>query len=83
MKYPLERGRQNATVTTGITALSIWWDEIQSGSRSVHDRDALWQAACLEARARDAARLGQTHAAGEDRCRAARVLLEAFVQAAP
>lgn len=65
-----------------VGALAQWHREMAAHSRSRLDFDALWHAAALEARARDAVRAGQFGAATEDRLRAAEIILQAFKAAA-
>jgi hypothetical protein len=67
MKIPAEVG-----------ALRLWWTELQSGERLRSDRDAIWRAACYEARARDEVRDGLLTAAREDRIRAAEIIADAL-----
>lgn len=57
-------------------ALVTWWEGLRAGSRSKYESDALWQAACLEARARDLIREGCVAAANEDRRNAAQIILD-------
>lgn len=57
-------------------ALVAWWSELLLGLRSRYDADALWRAACLEARARDLIREGLVAGANEDRRNAAQIILD-------
>ncbi len=60
-----------------IGALREWWDELAAGARTVRTSDGLRRGAILEARARDALKLGQRAAANRDRLETAAVILEA------
>ena len=64
-----------------VGVLAEWWAELRAGYRTRYDFDALWRAACLEARARGCERDGQYSAATEDRRRAAEIVLQAAVEA--
>jgi hypothetical protein len=54
-----------------------WWLELEAGARTIYDTDAVWRAACLEARARDALREGLVAEANDDRRRAAEIIIAA------
>ena len=64
-------------VPSEIGALRLWWDELRSGERRTTDFDALWRAACCEARAREALHDGLENAARQDRIEAARIIVAA------
>jgi hypothetical protein len=77
-------GRDLARVAE-IGALRQWWKELRAGvsgqdmnRASTWRTDALWRAACLEARARDFDALGLLRAADNDRRQAA--LIAATIQ---
>jgi hypothetical protein len=57
-------------------ALLSWWAALRAGSRTKYESDALWKAACLEARARDLICEGCVVAANEDRRAAAQIILD-------
>ncbi len=61
-------------------ALSRWHRELAGGERRTTTFDALWQAACAEASARDAAAQGFDQSALQDLDRAAAILREAGVE---
>ena len=63
-------------------ALRLWWQELRDGIRTLHDRDFVFFAACAEARARDAVRLGLIVSANDDRRAAAAIIADAMARAA-
>jgi hypothetical protein len=65
-----------------VGALNEWWRQLHAGRRTPSIRDALLDAAILEARARDAIRDGQPAAAARDRFAAAALLVRAATAAA-
>lgn len=60
-------------------ALHQWQREVGAGKRTRYYADPLYEAACLEARARDEIRDGMIGAANDDRRKAAGIIIEAAV----
>ena len=61
-------------LTPAVGALGQWHREIKAGIRKPSDGDALWLAACWEARAEDSLRFGDIAGANSDRATAAEIL---------
>jgi hypothetical protein len=70
---------KNSGIVAEPGALIQWWDEIRRGKRNRQQSDALWLAACHEANARDALRIGAVAAANHFRKVAASVIVAAVV----
>jgi hypothetical protein len=69
--------KSEGPIVPEVGALRQWRLELEAGSRTIYDTDAIWHAACLEARARDALREGLVAAVNDDRRRAAEIIIAA------
>jgi hypothetical protein len=70
----------NDKLVPAAGALEEWDRERRAGLRTVYDGDALWTAACYEARADEFLGEGLVKSANEDRIKAAEIILKAAGQ---